>query len=127
MTEEVKLDGKKEFIRVQFGSDSTVENWKSALVQVKRLSEETGICRVLIDVRKQTDLASTFELFTFGANLPRSIAFAVLCEIHIDNHRFIENVATNRGLTVKDFDSEKDAIEWLKNWPNKNINSDERS
>ncbi len=119
MPEEVKIDTEKQFMRVQFGSDSTVENWKSALVQVEHLSEKTGICRVLVDVRKQTNIAGTGTLFEFGAHLPRSIAFAVLCEIHIDNHRFIEDVATNRAMTVKDFDSEQNAIEWLKNWPRK--------
>ena len=126
MPEEVKLNTEKQLMRLQFGSDSTVENWKSALVQVERLSEETGICRVLVDVRKQTNLAGIGILFDFATRLPRSIAFAVLCEIHLDVHHFIENVATNRGITVKDFDSEQNAIEWLKNWPNKSIDSDKK-
>jgi hypothetical protein len=124
MPEQVTFDAEKQLIRVQFVSDSTVENWKSALVQIERLSEETGICRVLVDVRKQTDLANTIELFTFASKLPRFMVFAVLCEIHLDHHRFIENVATNRGMTIRDFDSEQDAIEWLKNRPNKSMDSD---
>ncbi len=113
-------------MRVQFGSDSTVENWKSALVQVQRLSEETGICRVLVDVRKQTDLADTTTLFDFGAHLPRSIAFAILCELHLNDHHFIESVAITRGMTVRDFDSEHNAIEWLNNWPNRSIDSNKK-
>ena len=124
MPGEVRLDAKEQLLRVQFVSDSTVDDWKSALVQVERLSKETGICRVLVDVRKQTDLASTFELFGFGSQLPGTIAFAVLCEIHLDNHRFIETVATNRGVKVRDFDSEQAAIAWLKHWPNKSMDSD---
>jgi hypothetical protein len=107
MLEEIKIDTENKLMRVQFGSDSTVENWKS-------LSEETGFCRVIVDVRKQTDLADTITLFHFGAHLPRSIAFAVLCELHLEDHRFIEDVATNRGITVKDFDSEQNATAWLK-------------
>ena len=126
MPEEVKIDAEKQLMRVQFGSDSTVENWKSALVQAERLSEETGICRVLVDVRKQTNIAGPGTLFDFAAHLPRSIAFAFLCEIRLDNHRCIENVATNRGLTVKAFDSEQKAIEWLKKRPYKNAGSDRK-
>jgi hypothetical protein len=118
MPEEVKFDEEKQLMCVQFGADSTVEDWKSTLVQVERLSRETGIRRVLVDVRKQTELASTAVLYEFGSQLPLFIAFAVLCEIHLGNHRFIEDVAGNRGIAVKDFDSEQDAIEWLKNWPN---------
>jgi hypothetical protein len=126
MLEEVKIDPENQIMRVQFGSDSTVENWKRALVQVEHLSEETGICRLLVDVKKQAELASTMTLFDFASNLPRSIAFAILCELHLDNHRFIENVATNRCIAVKDFDSEKSAIEWLKNRPNKSIGNDNK-
>ncbi|HSQ85633.1 MAG TPA: hypothetical protein VLM43_13015 [Desulfobacterales bacterium] len=126
MLEEVKIDTENQLMRVQFGSDSTVENWKSALMQVERLSEETGLCRVLVDVRKQKYLANTITLFDFAVHLPRSIAFAVLCELRLEDHRFIENVAKNRGIIVKDFDSEQNAIEWLKGWPNKSINSDKK-
>jgi hypothetical protein len=120
----VTLDSENRLIRVQFGSDSKVDNWKSALVEVRQLSEETGICRVLVDVREQTDLASTMDLFDFATSLPRSIAFAVLCELHHEDHHFIETVAKNRGILVQDFDSEEKAIEWLMNWPNKSIESD---
>lgn len=121
MLDDVRIDPENQLLRVQFGSDSTVEDWKRALVQVERLSGETGFCRVLVDVRKQTDLADTITLFDFGSHLPRSIAFAIICKLHLEDHRFIETVATNRGLNVKDFDSEKNAIKWLKDWPNKNI------
>ena len=121
MLEEVTIDMESQLMRVQFDSDSTVENWKSALVQVERLSEESGLCRLLVDVRKQTDLADTMTLFDFGSHLPRSIRYAVLCESHLEEHRFIETVATNRGIDIKDFDSEQNAIEWLKEWPNKSI------
>jgi hypothetical protein len=118
MLEEEKIDTENQLIRVRFGSESTVENWKRSLLRVERLSEETGFCRVLVDVRKQSDLGSTITLFDFGAKLPRSIAFAVLCDLNLDEHRFIEDVATNRGIRVKHFNSEQKAIEWLNNWPN---------
>lgn len=126
MQKEVRLDVNKQMLHAQFSSDSTIEDWKSALIQVVRLTEETGICRVLVDVRKQTRMASTFELFNFGSQLPRSIAFAVLFDIHFEDHHFIESVAKNRGMIVKMFDSEQDAIEWLMNWPNKSIDSDKK-
>ncbi len=119
MSGEVKLDCENELISVQFGSESKVDDWKSVLLEVRQVSEETGICRVLVDVREQTDLASTIELFDFATSLPRSIAFAVLCELHHKDHHFIETVAKNRGITVQDFNSEQKAIEWLERWPNR--------
>lgn len=126
MPEEVKIDTENELIRVSFDSDSTVEDWKRALVKFEQLSEETGFCRLLVDVRKQTDLANTITLFDFGSHLPRSNAYAVLCELHMEEHRFIENVAANRGITIKDFNSEQDAIEWVKKWPNRRIDSEKK-
>jgi hypothetical protein len=119
MPYEVRLDAENQLLRVEFTSDSTVENWKSALGQVERLSEETGICRVLIDVRRQTDLGSTSERYDFASGLPNSLAFAVLRELHFDDHRFIETVATHKGASVRHFESAQDAIEWLTQWPNK--------
>ena len=124
---EVKIDKEKQLIRVQFDSNSTVEDWKKALVKVERLSKETGICRVLIDVRRQITTATTTTLFDFGARLPHSIAFAVLCDLLNENHRFIETVAKNRGIRVQDFNSEKKAIEWLEKRPNKKSNHDKLS
>ena len=126
MPYKVKLDAENQLLRVQFSIDSTVENWKSALIQIERLSEEAGIRRVLVDIRKQTDQANTMELFDFGSQLPRYIAFAVLCDIHHEDYYFIESVAKNRGITGKNFDSEQDAIKWLNNWPNKSIDSDKK-
>lgn len=119
MSGQVELDTENRLMRVRYGSDSEVIDWKKSLNEVMRLSEETGIHRVLVDVREQKKLATTTELFNFGSHLPRHIAFAVLCELHLEEHRFIENVATNRGMTVKDFDSEQAAIAWLREWPNR--------
>ena len=117
MPEQVRLDADRQLICVEFDSASTVEDWRSALVHVERLAKDTGIRRVLIDVRHQAIKATTVTLFEFASHLPRSMAFAVLCETQLETHHFIENVATNRGITVRDFDSYQNAIAWLENWP----------
>lgn len=124
MPEGVEIDTENQLVRANFGSGSTVENWKKVLIEVERISAETGLRRVLVDVREQTDLASTMTLFDFGVRLPRSIAFAVLCKTDLDEHRFIEDVARNRGIAVKDFASEQDAIMWLKEWPNRGVSGE---
>lgn len=116
MTKNVILDEKNQLIQVRFTAESTVADWRAALKEVVKLSKEKEIYRVLVDVREQTSLAGTFDLFDFASSLPNYVAFAVLCELHSEEHRFIENVATNRGKMVKDFDSEQNAIEWLKNF-----------
>ncbi len=62
MQKDIRIDVNHQLMHAQFFSDSTVEDWKSALIQVEQLSKETGICRVLVDVRKQTRLASMLKL-----------------------------------------------------------------
>lgn len=122
----VELDTENRLMRVRYGPEANIADWKQSLNEVLRLSEETGINRVLVDVREQKQLANTSELFNFGSQLPRHIAFAVLCELHLEEHRFIENVATNRGMTVKDFDSEPSALAWLREWPDRDDPDDGR-
>jgi hypothetical protein len=121
MREKVKVDAKRQLMRIKFGARSTVDSWKVALAEVRRLSVETGIRRVLVDVRAQPETSDTGSLFDFAANLPHSTAFAVLCDVNSEDHQFIQTVAQNRGILVQDFDSERGAIEWLMN-----VSSDNR-
>jgi hypothetical protein len=126
MPGDVRLDDEKRLIRVQFYQDSTIEDWRRALLEVQRLSNETGILRVLVDVRQQVNLSSTMDLHDFACHLPPTTSFAVLCELHVNHHRFIESVAYNHGKRVRDFSSEHDAIAWLMKWPNKSAKKDTR-
>ncbi len=126
MPGEVRLDEENRLIHVQFYPDSTIEDWRRALVEVQRLSNETGILRVLVDVRQQVNLSSTMDLHDFACHLPPTTSFAVLCELHVNHHRFIESVAYNHGKRVRDFNIEQDAIEWLRKWPNKSATNDMR-
>ena len=60
-----------------------MEDWKRALIELKRISDPTGVRRVLVDVRRQNILADIIELYDFAVDLPKSIAFAILCEMHL--------------------------------------------
>ena len=122
----IKLDTENQMLRAQFFSDSTIEAWKNAQIQVERLSEETGIRRVLVDIQEQTVRASTSKLYEFGSQLLGFMAFAVLCDITNKDYYFIESVAKNRGINTKLFDSEEDAVEWLRKWPNKIMDNDKK-
>ena len=116
---ELVLDSENGLIKIFYGPDSKIEDWKKSLGELLEVSEKTGIYRVLIDVRKQKKLADTLALFNFGSHLPTHLSFAVLIELHQEEHRFIENVAVNRGITVKGFTSEQEATDWLMQIPNR--------
>jgi len=113
MQVDITVDAQRRFLHFQFGQHATVGDWKEAQAAFLRLSEETGIRRALVDVRKQEAAGSQLELFEFGQNIPSSMAFAVLSDPRRD-HEFVETVAINRGKNVRlFFGPEDEAIEWL--------------
>jgi predicted hydrocarbon binding protein len=108
------IDPQRRFLRFQFDEDATLADWKEAQEIFQRLSEETGIIRALVDIRKQGNAGARLELFEFGRSIPSGMAFAVLSARGRDDHEFVETVAINRGKNVcLFFGPEEEAIEWL--------------
>ena len=105
----------KRFLRFEFDPNATVDDWKKAQALLMQLVKETGIQRVLVDVRSQKASGHFAELFNFGAGIPDGMAFAVLADPGREDYRFIETVALNRGKTVRLFppDREAAAVRWL--------------
>ncbi|MFI5180974.1 MAG: hypothetical protein ACHQPI_06260 [Thermoanaerobaculia bacterium] len=83
-------------------------------------SRETGIQRLLIDLRGLTGfgLIGPVERFSFGEEMARAamaavkVVFVARPEI-LDPDRFGVIVARNRGLFSNAFDSEAEALKWL--------------
>ena len=109
----ITVDPGQRFLRFQFAQGATVRDWIEAQAIFLRLSEESGIRRALVDVRRQMTAGPQLELFEFGRNIPSDMAFAVLSDLHHGDHEFVETVALNRGKCVRLFGSEEQAIEWL--------------
>ena len=110
----IAVDDQRRFLRFQFQLFATVSDWREAQAAFLRLSEETGIRRALVDVRKQMAAGPQVELFEFGRDLPSDMVFAVLSDPHRSDHEFVETVALNRGKNVRlFFGPEEEAIEWL--------------
>lgn len=108
------IDPQRRFLRFQFEASATVRDWVEAQAIFLRLSEETGIRRALVDVRKQQVGGPALELFQFGDNIPSGMVFAVLSDPHSSDQKFVETVAINRGKNVRlFFGPEEEAIAWL--------------
>ena len=110
----VTVDAERRFLRFEFDREATLGDWKKAQAVFLRLSEESGIRRALVDIRKQEDAGPPLELFEFGSEIPSGMAFAVLSVRGRADHGFVETVALNRGKNVRlFFGSEEEAIQWL--------------
>jgi hypothetical protein len=54
------------------------------------------------------------EIYHFGGSWPRSIRVALLVGPGTaDDQSFLETVAVNRGIPMKDFTEESEAMKWL--------------
>jgi len=77
----------------------------------------TGIRRALIDGREQHRRMETLEGHQFweemAARVPRGAKLAAVVGWQIAGPPFIENVAINRGVTIRYFNDIDQALGWL--------------
>ena len=81
-------------------------------------------CRnILVDARQLTGLMTVFDRVELGLHFQKHWdqvvrMAAVVREEDLPEHRLFENVAANRGLRVRMFSSEREALSWLESEPN---------
>tara|TARA_Y100000031_G_scaffold8313_1_gene9257 strand:- start:164 stop:532 length:369 start_codon:yes stop_codon:yes gene_type:complete len=114
MPEEVTFDAKRQLICVRSWGECGIQDWNSSKDQVLQLNSKHGCNKLLVDVREQEAAPGTMEIFKFGASWPLSIRVAILVGKGTqEDQKFLETVAVNRGIPMKDFMEEDEAIEWL--------------
>ncbi len=95
----------------------TSEDLSASLREVFEQLKQGGPTRVYVDATRAEEYPDTFPLFEFGTDLAamvRRLKFAVVCTPVVETKmRFLETVTTNRGLRVKLFPSEAEAMAWL--------------
>ena len=77
---------------------------------------EVGYNKVLIRGSKANVKLTTMEIFALGeevAKLNLMVAIVTQSDASEETKKFLENVASNRGLPVQFFDDEQDAKDWL--------------
>ena len=114
MPEEVTFDSKRHLMRVRSWGECTIQEWESSKAQVLQLNSERGCNKLLVDVSEQEATPETMDIFRFGKSWPRSIRVALLVgSATLMDQGFLEMVAVNRGIPMKDFTEEDEAMEWL--------------
>jgi len=117
MTYELKVNKEKGILELKsFGSvsgDEIIESMK----KVNRLSEETGIVLLFVDSRQVDAMPNTIDLFDLTRKFPRFLRMAILIPVEselTETFKFGETVGFNRGIPLRVFVSEAEALEWLK-------------
>lgn len=109
-----------DFIRSTPAGELDLKTSKQGLAQIDAAGNELKVYTVLIDLRDVKshlsianieDLAS--DLLSYGTTFRRKTALLVRADRDIDQARFFEMAAQNRGFDVKTFTVFEEAIIWL--------------
>lgn len=106
------------YVLVNQTGEITVAEIDQARPRILELATAGGAMKILVDVRGTTNKLSTIEYFsiterTAKADLPRPRAAFVCRPDQFGDVSFIETVAVNRGLPLKVFLSQEEALHWL--------------
>jgi hypothetical protein len=84
------------------------------------IASRKGVSRFLLDLRKAQVVGGTIDTYEVGVRLPRvfepgtKAKGAVVYSELTSEHRFLEDVLVNRGLNIRVFSDEANALAWLK-------------
>jgi hypothetical protein len=121
MDYELEIDQGAGFVTARLSGVRRPDSLLTAAAEITTSCRERGVFRLLIDVRTMTGKLDTLETFDVaGRGIPnrtearRLVRSAILDRTeNIERIRFFETVAVNRGLRVKVFDDEAEAVRWL--------------
>jgi hypothetical protein len=119
MTHEITTDAPRRMIRVRHWDDVTLKDLQEARRRLLELMEETGFRRVVSIYTDATSIPSIPEIFHFVAEAFQvypgnsELAFVTDQSRHLTETTFAENVGVNRGVCLKAFKTEPEAIAWL--------------
>jgi len=103
---------------VQFVGFHTPAQQRPILTELYARMTSVGVRRALEDLRDQHTPMSTMEGYQIweemAPRVPRGARLAVVVGWPITGRPFIENVAVNRGVSVRYFNAMDEALQWLR-------------
>jgi hypothetical protein len=115
----VRYDPEEEIIRVEMRGEFDAQMLSASTAALVEEIKRSACTRVLMDHRQATPKLSVVEQYrrpevAVGLGVPRSCRFAIVYREAHDAYGFIETVSVNRGMIVKIFQGEEEALEWLR-------------
>jgi len=115
----VKVINTKDFIKTTATGVLDFAASKQAILDIASQIKQPGEYEVLVDTRGAEVVLSMVDLYELGealANHPslrRSKIGILTPKGEVDNAGFLETVASNRGVRIKEFTDFEQAITWL--------------
>lgn len=116
MPDKVSLNKKTGIIEVRSSGIVSRHHIENSIATVKRIFEETGHHRILVNTTEQTSMPNTVDIFDLFSTFPPELRVALLArkgQITENDLAFTELVAKNRALQISVFSDKNKALKWL--------------
>jgi len=116
MPDRIRLNEGLGIIEVDSYGSVTKEDIAGSISGVRRILEEKGINRILVDTRGQEAMPGTVSIFELFSRFPLGFKVALLVKKSQPtsaDQSFVETVAVNRGIQIQIFHRKTEALEWL--------------
>ena len=112
-------EAKRDYVLLRHEGEVTPDEINAARIEVLRLVRTSGLSRMIIDVRDATSEATIKELRAMmedNAKVapPRPHAAVVVRADQYPTFRFSEDFAVSRGMPIRVFVDEDQAMQWFK-------------
>lgn len=118
MPETVSLNEKLGIIEIRSYGDVTLADMEGSFREIKRVREECGADKVLVDASEQTSMPGTSDSFKITSHMPHFVRIGVFIaegQSTEEDMLFVETLAVSCGATFRVFYSRDEALEWLLN------------
>ena len=121
MVYDITIDIKDGYLQVVVKGVASLPSNIDLQKRVVKACGEHRITKVLVDIRELTEPTSITEIYQFGKEAEHnlrniSIKAAVLHDENRKEHEsFLETMMKNRGVNLRAFLTEKEALDWLMN------------
>ena len=119
MGEDTVITRREDYLHIEFAGEFSVEAANRTIDLMLNACAERQCARVLMDCRRMTGqmpLMGRFEVAVYaGTTIGRGPRIALLGrpEQVLPGNYFVESVARLRGVDVREFFNEENALEWL--------------
>ena len=116
MPDRVNINLDLGLVEIQSFGIVTAENIAASIKKAEEAFKLHGINKLLVDTTRQEQMPRISSIFNIFANFPKHLILALFAkkkQITEADIIFGENVAVNRGVTMKIFYAHMEAMAWL--------------
>ena len=116
MPDRIQVNEERGLIEISSFGEVSIGDIAQSISIVQKIFHEKGINKILVDTREQVSMPDSSGIFELFSTFPREFRLALLVvesQATEEDISFGETVGGNRGVLVKRFYDEEQAVQWL--------------